>query len=100
MREQSKYKLNFFERLTDPMRFGRAESPPKPIAKFIWHYCSQIKYTLFAVFCLKFLEVLMDLSVPLVFGYIISRIVSQNDIKLLLQEDFVFLVSFGLFFLG
>ena len=99
MREQSKYRLNFFERLTDPMRFGRVTSPPKPIAKFIWHYCSQIKLTLFSVFCLKFLEVLMDLSIPLVFGYIVSRIASQDDIKLLLQEDFVFLVSFGLFFL-
>ena len=99
MRNQSKHKLNYFERLTDPMRFGKMITPPTPMVSFIWHYCSQIKGTLLFVFVLKFLEVLMDLSVPLVFGYIVGRIVTEDDIQLFLQEDLIFLLGFGAFFL-
>ncbi len=99
MRNQSKHKLNFFERLTDPMRFGEMITPPTPMVSFIWHYCSQIKGTLLFVFVLKFLEVLMDLSVPLVFGYIVGRIVTEDDIQLFLREDLIFLLGFGAFFL-
>ncbi len=99
MREKSKHKLNFFERLTDPMRFGKTVSPPEKITSFIWHYCSQIKVTLFSVFVLKFLEVLLDLSIPLVFGYIVSRIVETGDASLILREDLEFLLIFGLLFL-
>ena len=99
MRNKSKYRLNFFERLTDPMRFGQTTSPPGTILTFIWHYCAQIKMTLFSVTALKFIEVILDLSVPLVFGYIINRIIVDGDIGLILEQDLVFLVGFGAFFL-
>ena len=78
MKSFSKNKLNFFERLTDPMRFSKQEIPPKNLLKFIWHFSSQTKGVILIVFCLKFLEVLVDLSVPLVFGFIISRILETN----------------------
>ena len=87
MRNKSKYRLNFFERLTDPMRFGQNTSPPNKILEFIWHYCAQIKVTLFSVFTLKFVEVILDLSVPLVFGYIINRIIVEGDIGSILEQD-------------
>ena len=41
MIKKSKHKLNFFERLTDPMRFGIVGSPPEKIFNFIWYFCSQ-----------------------------------------------------------
>ena len=91
MRNKSKHRLNFFERLTDPMRFGHYTIPPERIIKFIWHYCAQIKLPLFAVFILKFVEVLLDLSVPLMFGYIINRIILDGDIELILRQDLKFL---------
>ena len=99
MIKKSKHKLNFFERLTDPMRFGVVGSPPEKIFNFIWYFCSQVKLTLFSVFVLKFVEVLLDLSVPLVFGYVVSRIVENNNIEVILQEDLTFLLAFGAFFL-
>ena len=99
MINRSKHKLNFFENLTDPMRFGFKTNPPKKIANFIWFYCSQIKFTLWAVFLLKFVEVLMDLAVPIIFGYIVSRIIEVGDVQLIIKEEFTFLVGFGLFFL-
>ena len=99
MINRSKHKLNFFENLTDPMRFGFRTNPPKKIANFIWFYCSQIKFTLWAVFLLKFVEVLMDLAVPIIFGYIVSRIIEVGDVQLIIKEEFTFLVGFGLFFL-
>ena len=99
MIKKSKHKLNFFERLTDPMRFGIVGSPPEKIFNFIWYFCSQVKLTLFSVFVLKFVEVLLDLSVPLVFGYVVSRIVENNNIEVILQEDLTFLLAFGAFFL-
>ena len=99
MRNKSKHRLNFFERLTDPMRFGHYTIPPERIIKFIWHYCAQIKLPLFAVFILKFVEVLLDLSVPLMFGYIINRIILDGDIELILRQDLKFLIGFGIFFL-
>ena len=88
MINRSKHKLNFFERLTDPMKFGFKTNPPKKIAQFIWFYCSQIKLTLFSVFLLKFLEVIMDLAVPVIFGYIISRIIEVGDVQLIIKEEF------------
>ena len=99
MINRSKHKLNFFENLTDPMRFGFKTNPPKKIVNFIWFYCSQIKFTLWAVFLLKFVEVLMDLAVPIIFGYIVSRIIEVGDVQLIIKEEFTFLVGFGLFFL-
>ena len=99
MINRSKHKLNFFENLTDPMRFGFKTNPPKKIANFIWFYCSQIKFTLWAVFLLKFVEVLMDLAVPIIFGYIVSRIIEVGDVQLIIKEEFTFLIGFGLFFL-
>ena len=99
MINRSKHKLNFFENLTDPMRFGFKTNPPKKIANFIWFYCSQIKFTLWAVFLLKFVEVLMDLAVPIIFGYIVSRIIEVGDVQLIIKEEFTFLFGFGLFFL-
>ena len=81
------------------MRFGIVGSPPEKIFNFIWYFCSQVKLTLFSVFVLKFVEVLLDLSVPLVFGYVVSRIVENNNIEVILQEDLTFLLAFGAFFL-
>ena len=80
------------------MRFGFKTNPPKKIANFIWFYCSQIKFTLWAVFLLKFVEVLMDLAVPIIFGYIVSRIIEVGDVQLIIKEEFTFLIGFGLFF--
>ncbi len=96
MKTFSKHKLNFFERLTDPMRFSKSETPPNDIIKFIWHFTRQTKAVIVVVFILKFFEVIIDLSVPVVFGYIISRIIETGDVSLMLSEDYKFLIGFGL----
>ena len=99
MKVSSKYKLNFFERLTDPLRFSSSITPPNQILKFIWHFTKQTKHIIFIVFVLKFFEVLIDLSLPLVFGWIISRIIETGDVSLMLAEDQQFLIGFALIFL-
>ena len=73
MKTFSKHRLNFFERITDPMRFTKSETPPNEIIRFIWHFTRQTKAVIIIVFFLKFCEVIIDLSIPLVFGYIIRR---------------------------
>ena len=40
----------------------------------------------------------MDLAVPIIFGYIVSRIIEVGDVQLIIKEEFTFLVGFGLFF--
>ena len=99
MKLSSKHKLNFFERITDPMRFSSSKTPPNEILKFIWHFTSQVKAVIFIVFILKFIEVLIDLSLPLVFGLIISRIIETGDVTLMLEQDYKYLIIFGAVFL-
>ena len=41
----------------------------------------------------------MDLAIPVIFGYIISRIIEVGDVQLIIKEEFKFLIVFGLFFL-
>ena len=99
MKTFSKHRLNFFERITDPMRFTKYETPPNEIIRFIWHFTRQTKAVIIIVFFLKFCEVIIDLSIPLVFGYIISRIIETGDVSMMLSEDYKFLIGFSLLFL-
>ncbi len=99
MKTFSKHRLNFFERITDPMRFTKSETPPNEIIRFIWHFTRQTKAVIIIVFFLKFCEVIIDLSIPLVFGYIISRIIETGDVSMMLSEDYKFLIGFALLFM-
>ena len=93
MKTSSRHKLNFFERITDPMRFSKDSVPPEKLFSFIIHFAKQIKFTIFLLFILQLLTVVIDLSLPLVFGLIINQILETQNIGLMLKDNlFLWLV--------
>ena len=99
MKTFSRHKLNFFERITDPMRFGNNIAPPEKLFSFIIHFSKQIKLTIFCLFVLQLLTVLIDLSLPLVFGIIINQILETNDIGAMIKDNFYYMLGYACLFL-
>ena len=99
MKTFSRHKLNFFERITDPMRFGNNIAPPEKLFSFIIHFSKQIKLTIFCLFLLQLLTVLIDLSLPLVFGIIINQILETNDIGAMIKDNFYYMLGYACLFL-
>ena len=99
MKTSSRHKLNFFERITDPMRFSKDSVPPEKLFSFIIHFAKQIKFTIFLLFILQLLTVVIDLSLPLVFGLIINQILETQNIGLMLKENLFFMIGYACLFL-
>ena len=99
MKTFSRHKLNFFERITDPMRFGKGSVPPEKLFSFIVHFAKQIKFTIFLLFVLQLLTVIIDLSLPLVFGLIINKILETENISLMIKDNLFFMISYACLFL-
>ena len=99
MKTSSRHKLNFFERITDPMRFSKDSVPPEKLFSFIIHFAKQIKFTIFLLFILQLLTVIIDLSLPLVFGLIINQILETQNIGLMLKENLFFMIGYACLFL-
>ena len=99
MKTFSRHKLNFFERITDPMRFSKGSVPPEKLFSFIVHFAKQIKSTIFLLFILQLLTVIIDLSLPLVFGLIINEILETENIALMIKDNLLFMMSYASLFL-
>ena len=99
MKTFSRHKLNFFERITDPMRFSKGSVPPEKLFSFIVHFAKQIKSTIFLLFILQLLTVIIDLSLPLVFGLIINEILETENIALMIKDNLLFMISYASLFL-
>ena len=79
MKNYSSHKLNFFERITDPMRFSGGGVPPQKLLNFILHFSKQIKSTIFLLFILQLLNVLFILILEFIIKFWIrKRFLSQH----------------------
>jgi len=99
MKNYSSHKLNFFERITDPMRFSGGGVPPQKLLNFILHFSKQIKSTIFLLFILQLLNVLIDLSLPIVFGLIINKLLESQSIAQMLIDNIYYMVGYACLFL-
>ena len=81
------------------MRFGNNIAPPEKLFSFIIHFSKQIKLTIFCLFVLQLLTVLIDLSLPLVFGIIINQILETNDIGAMIKDNFYYMLGYACLFL-
>ena len=99
MKNHSSHKLNFFERITDPMRFSGGGVPPKKLLNFILHFSKQIKSTIFLLFILQLLNVLIDLSLPIVFGLIINKLLESQSIAQMLIDNLYYMLGYACLFL-
>ena len=81
------------------MRFSGGGVPPQKLLSFIFHFSKQIKFTIFLLFILQFLTVLIDLSLPIVFGLIINELLESQSIAQMLIDNIYYMLGYACLFL-
>ena len=75
-----------FERLLEPTRLPPQAAPPQSLIAFYWHYARQIKGLVLALFVAGTLVALLDSTIPIFIGKVVSLLSAQTDRILSLSD--------------
>ena len=64
--------FRFFENLLRPTELPPEAPPPKGVAAFYWHHVRQIKTLLIALFIVGSVTAVLDASIPVFIGRVVS----------------------------
>src|SRR5690348_9909517 len=84
--------FHFFEQLLKPTAKSGEAPPPSGLAAFYWHYASQARPLVVALFVAGFIVALLDASIPVFIGQVVS-LVSSHSPGTLLQNSWPMLAG-------
>ncbi len=70
--------FRFFENLIDPTAAGAPGTPPDHLGKFYWRHVAQVRGLLLGLFAAGLAVALLDASIPVFLGRVVSLITSQD----------------------
>jgi ATP-binding cassette, subfamily B, multidrug efflux pump len=87
--------FGFFERLLEPTALPPDASPPAGLAAFYWHYARQARGLVAALFCIGFTVAVLDTTIPVFIGRVVS-LVSRHAPQTLLHDEWPQLLGMAL----
>jgi ATP-binding cassette, subfamily B, multidrug efflux pump len=88
----------FFERLLEPTARTGEAPPPTGLAAFYWHYARQAGRLVAALFVAGFIVALLDASIPVFIGQVVSLVASRTPGSLL-QDNWPKLIGMAVILL-
>ncbi len=92
--------LTWFERLFEPTAMAPSEPPSRGLAAFYWHYLRQIRWLIVALFATGLAVAVLDLTIPLFIGRVVSLVSHYRPERLLAEGGSQLLAMALIFLLG
>jgi ATP-binding cassette subfamily B multidrug efflux pump len=77
--------LHWFERLLDPTGVAPSEPPTESLPRFYWHFIRQTRWLVVALFATGLIVALLDLTVPLFIGRVVTIVSRYRPERLFLE---------------
>src|SRR5215472_8155439 len=78
--------FRFFEALLEPTALPPGPPPPPGLAAFYWHYARQARHLVVALFIAGFIAAVVDTTIPVFIGHVVTLVSSHAPGALLLQN--------------